>query len=116
MDLKNIGKELSKLASLEADGYIKRGKLISLAKEHFESTNSWLAWSKSHLGTSKASHYHYIKIYQKFTDGTFGKELKVVPYSVLVNLTNNSELLNKARLDMSKGIEINNIWLKEQRT
>lgn len=115
MNLKDIGKELSALAQLELDAYLRRGELIQSAKEHFKTTNSWLAWSKSHLGISKSTHYQHIQLYKAFNNGTFGKEMKKVPIMVLTALISNEELRNKARIDMRTGVSIDSIWLKEQR-
>ncbi|GEM81429.1 hypothetical protein [Vibrio superstes] len=115
MQLKEISKELSKLAFIEMDGYIKRGQLIVKAKQHFEgSTAAWLAWSQSHLGISKSTHYSYIRIYECFNDGTFGKEMKTVSLRVLYDLSKDDKLRNKARLAMRQGDVIDINWLKNQ--
>jgi hypothetical protein len=116
MNLKNISKELSDLAQLELDAYLRRGELIQSAKEHFKTTNSWLAWSKSHLGISKSTHYQHIQLYKAFNDGTFGKEMKKVPIMVLTALISNEELRNEARIEMRNGVSVDCAWLKEKRS
>ncbi|MFV8439486.1 hypothetical protein [Vibrio owensii] len=116
MNLKTISKELSDLAQLELDAYLRRGELIQAAKEHFETTNSWLAWSKSHLGISKSTHYQHIQLYKAFNDGTFGREMKRVPIMVLTALISNEDLRNEARVDMRNGISVDCNWLKEKRS
>lgn len=115
MKLKNISRELSDLAKLEIDAYLKRGELIEAAKIHFDTTASWLAWSKSHLGISKTTHYQHIQLHKAFTNGTFGKEMKKVPLMVLNRLMSNENLRNEARLDMAKGIKIDSNWVKTKR-
>lgn len=114
-ELAKLGRKLNEYAAHEADIYIKRGKVIKQAKEYFASTKDWLAWSHAHLGVGKSTHYHHIKVYEAFESGLFGNEMKAIPTSVLYKLATDSELLNQARLDMARGVLINNNWLKENK-
>lgn len=115
MGLKDIGKELSKLASIEMEGHIKRGQLILEAKDYFNNSEEWIAWSTSFLGTAKAMHYRYIQLYKAFNDGTFGREMKVIPLRILQHFFSNIELRKKAQIDMKNGICIDSDWLNENK-